>query len=323
MLIYVKGIDESSMFVASEVIPLLRSKVSVKIVDLYSSRKVIATIQESDSIYLFQVRRWHASCGAKTANHDINNVDNVSNDTNTYRNVDNDNDNNDDSNNDNNIDNDNDNDEGDNDEGDNDEGDDDNDNDIESSRDSAENCKLVPIVPEDGNKIEVEVEVEVDIESTSELTSPLSLLSTEDNDVNIFSKGSPIGSKNRNENGNKNENSNENENENENKKKNHSEANCIDKCSEVKKIEKISSSKNNRIINRREDIEVKNSREEDKKQISKEKDKDVNSKDLGPVDSTTIPVLSAEKMVKEKKICSFFLCSTPFYSIKFKFYFIE
>ena len=62
------------MFVASEVIPLLRSKVSVKIVDLYSSRKVIATIQESDSIYLFQVRRWHASCGAETANHDINGI---------------------------------------------------------------------------------------------------------------------------------------------------------------------------------------------------------------------------------------------------------
>ena len=51
------------MFVSSEVVPLTRSRASVKIVDLYSSKKFVSSLSENNSIYFYQVRRHHPSCG--------------------------------------------------------------------------------------------------------------------------------------------------------------------------------------------------------------------------------------------------------------------
>lgn len=58
-----QGVDESSMFVSSEVVPLTRSRASVKIVDLYSSKKTVNSLSDNNSIYFYQVRRHHPSCG--------------------------------------------------------------------------------------------------------------------------------------------------------------------------------------------------------------------------------------------------------------------
>ena len=55
--------DESSLFIAAEIVPLIRSKTSMKIVDLYSSRKLLVSLFDTDSVYLFQVKRYHPSCG--------------------------------------------------------------------------------------------------------------------------------------------------------------------------------------------------------------------------------------------------------------------
>lgn len=51
------------MFVSSEVVPLTRSRASVKIVDLYSSKKTVNSLSDNNSIYFYQVRRHHPSCG--------------------------------------------------------------------------------------------------------------------------------------------------------------------------------------------------------------------------------------------------------------------
>jgi ribosome-binding protein aMBF1 (putative translation factor) len=59
----IQGVDESSMFVSSEVVPLTRSRASVKIVDLYSSKKTVNSLSDNNSIYFYQVRRHHPSCG--------------------------------------------------------------------------------------------------------------------------------------------------------------------------------------------------------------------------------------------------------------------
>lgn len=58
-----QGVDASSMFVSSEVVPLTRSRASVKIVDLYSSKKTVNSLSDNNSIYFYQVRRHHPSCG--------------------------------------------------------------------------------------------------------------------------------------------------------------------------------------------------------------------------------------------------------------------
>ena len=290
------------MFVASEVIPLLRSKVSVKIVDLFSSRKVIATIQENDSIYLFQIRKWHASCGTEIVNESINNVHNV---TNKHRNVDNENENENNSNNKNENENENDDDD------DNENSSSDNDidenkskndnNDINNDKyrkfeikDSKEDSTMIPTLPT--NKKEIEVEVEVDIESSSELTSPLSLLSTDVNDVNDvneFSKLSPLHSRNENENYNEIENKNRNQN-------NSDSYNSHGRGGDEKVINNDFSMKNNRILNRQESVDVQNYQEKKGEKVAKDKNKDddKDSENLGPVDSSPISSSDPIKMVR-------------------------
>ena len=284
------------MFVAAEVIPLLRSKVSVKIVDLFSSRKVIATIQESDSIYLFQVRKWHASCGTEIVQDRINIIHNVNN---KNRNVDDENENNNNNKIENDDDNENDN-ENDNSSSDNDideinSKNNDNDIDIDNDKkikinDSKEDGTIIPTLPTNRNEIEVEVEVEVeaDIESSSELTSPLSLLSTDGDDVDVFSKLSPLQSRKENENYNEIKNRNRN---------NYDSHNSPGRGGDEKVINDNISMKNNRILNRQESVDVQNCQEKKGKEISKDKDKD--SENLGPVDSSPISSSVPIKMVKK------------------------
>lgn len=40
-----------------------RSRLSIKVIDLYSPRKLLSTLSDNDSIYLFEARRYHPSCG--------------------------------------------------------------------------------------------------------------------------------------------------------------------------------------------------------------------------------------------------------------------